>query len=59
MLFQNFNSKYDFGVDFEPTPPQNRPKTMHEGVLHRRVHAFGTGFEVGLAQNRLQNHIWS
>ena len=24
MIFQNCNPKYDFGVDFEPTPPQNR-----------------------------------
>ena len=33
MIFQNFNSKYDFGVDFEPTPPQNRSQNhARDGV---------------------------
>ncbi len=31
MIFQNFNPKYDFGVDFEPTPPQNRSQNHARG----------------------------
>ena len=31
MIFQNVNPKYDFGVDFEPTPPQNRSQNHSRG----------------------------
>ena len=37
--------------------PKSGPKTMHAAVAHRRVHGFGTGFGVGVAQKQLQNHI--
>ena len=37
--------------------PKSGPKTMHAAVAHCRVHGFGTGFGVGLAQKQLQNNI--